>query len=143
MFLHRFHEELDTGNGYVSQPFCQRSTFFGGDASSTPIADVSIGINRAPIAACSHILRCEFEANTYRFEGSATDQVFHRVIAEEPQVTRPASRSDSWGNGVGKTLYSLDGESIQVRSLCSFQLRLSARCDRQSSQTVGYEHDDL
>lgn len=89
MFLHGLDEDLDPRNGNLPQLDRQWRTLFGRDSTGSSIRDIALRVQRTEVAADGHIARLQLEADSGRFQRTATDQIFNRIVAEQPEMAGP------------------------------------------------------
>ena len=53
------------------------------------------GVERAEVAAGRHVVSAQLEADARRLERAAADAILERIVAEQPQVPRPAAGRDA------------------------------------------------
>lgn len=143
MLLHWLNENLVAWNFCLPHPHRQRRALLRRDSSGAPITDFSRRIQRAKISPRCHIARPHFKSDSRRLERPTANQIFDRVISEQPQMSRAAPRRDSWTDGNARPLHAELRQQIQIRLFCRFQFCFASRRHRQATQAVGHQHDDL
>ena len=119
------------------------AALLAGDPSGAAVGDVACGVERAEVAADGHVVGPELEADAGGLQRPAADQVLHRIVAEQAQVSRSAAGGDAGGDRDHAAQDAAAGQGVEVRRLGGFQLGLAARLDRQAAQAVGHQHDDF
>lgn len=131
------------GDFHLAEPDGQRAAFLAGDASGAAVGNVALGVERAEIAADSHVHRSQLEADAGGLQGAAADQVLDRVIAEEGQVSGTAAGGDTRCDRIHAALDPVFCQIVQMRGFGGFQFRRPARLDRQPAQPIGHQHNDF
>ena len=109
MFLDRFNEDFDSRNGHLPERDSNRCAFFTADSTSAPVRDVSIRIQRAKIATNCDVTFFELKTDSGCLQGTASDLVLQRIVAEQAQVSGTASRSNSGLDWNASSLNASDG----------------------------------
>src|ERR1051326_2010298 len=102
----------------------KRAKFFADrsiDAACATISYDAFFIERAEVRASSNIPNAELKAKTQRFNDTAADLKFERIVAEESEMTRTAAGSDAGRDGDHPALSGLFRESVKVGSHCGFE----------------------
>ena len=86
---------LDAGQPDRLEPIDQPHRRLGLDAPRAPVGDEAGAVHGAEVPACGHVPRAQIKLDAEGFEDSAADLVGQRVVAEQPEVPRPAPRRDA------------------------------------------------
>ena len=107
----------------AAQPNRQRSAFFSRNAAGAAIGDFAGRVEGAEIAAGRHIARLQLKTDSRRLQRPAADEILHRVITKQPQMSRAAARSDAGTNRNAAALHADFGERIEVRGCDLWTIR--------------------
>ncbi len=143
MFAHRLDEHLDAGYANRLQPFAHLDAALRRRPAGAAVADETLGVERAEVAACGHVARADLEVNAQRLQDAATDAVLQRVVAEQAEMARPAARRDARQHRHTQAAHAVAGAGVEVRRPRRLQLGLAARLQGQSAQAVGHHQDDF
>ena len=134
---------LHTGQLDILQHGDPLGTFFGGDAPGAPVGNQAIGVNRAEIAAHRHIAGADLQANAGRFQYTAPNLVYQRVVTEQRQVSRTAARRNPARDRDAQPGAAFARQSVQIGRLGGFEFGLSILLARQPTETVHHQQQNL
>ena len=143
MLLDWLDKHFDARDADLAQLQGQRRAFFRGDATGATIGDVALAVERHKVAAHSHVLGTELEADAGRFQCAAADHIFQGIVAEQAHVAGTAAGRNAGQHRDGTAERADLGQGIEVGRLGRFEFRRTARRHRQAAQAVGHEEDDF
>ena len=125
------------------QQIAQPLTHLRWNASSPAIGDDAIFIHSAEVAPGCDIIWTQVKIHTQCAQNTASDLVFHWIIAEEPQVGLSAAWSDAVGNRVMQAKRGFFRQRIHIRFVGSFKLSLAFWCEWQAAKPVHDQHHNF
>src|SRR5262245_17207079 len=143
VFANRLDERFHPGNLDRLQLLAHSHAALGAGSACAAVGDKTLGVNAAEIATCRYVAGPHVKVNAERLQYAATDAVFERVIAEETQVARTASRRDARQNGNGEAAHPLANAGVEIGSARRFKLGFAAQFLGQAAETVRDQQDDL
>ena len=112
--------------------------------SRAAVGHDTFGVQRAKIGAGGDIAGLQLHPQSERLNHAAPDRVFQRIIPEQPQMPRPAARSDARGDRNHAPLGADAGQRIEVRGAGRFERRHKILFrGGQIAQTVQHDEDDF
>ena len=100
MFLDRSNKKFDAIYFDATQYLCQLAPDIGRDATCAPIGDDAVFIHRTKVTARGHIIGTQLKIHAQRFEGTAPDLVFDRVVPKDGKMPRSTANRDSRSGGL-------------------------------------------
>jgi len=85
----------------------------------------------------------QLKTDAGRFESPAADEVLERIVPKEPEVPRPAARTDTRLDGNASPTNALLGQRVEIRGAGGLQFGKPPRLLRQATEPIGDEHHDL
>ena len=141
--LDRVHGRLHARHVDGVQHLDERHALLRRDAPRAPVDDDAIPIDCAEVAPCRDLAGRDGHPDAQRLQHAAADEVLHRVVAEEPQVPRAASRRDARQHRRCQPARAHPRQPVQVGRRGRLQLGLAGVRVRQPAEAVGHKHDDL
>ena len=139
----RVHGRLHAGHVDGVEHLDQRHALLRCDAPRAAVDDHAIPIDGAEIAARRNLAGRDGDADAQRLQHATADEVLHRVVAEEPQVARTASRRYARQHRRRQPARAHARQPVEVGRRGRFQLGLAGFRVRQPAEAVGHKHDDL
>jgi len=115
----------------------------GGRAAGAAVGD-DVALDGAEVGPCGHVAGPQVHAHADDLHDAAADLDHARVIAEQPQVRRPAAGRDAVVDGDRATQGALGCQRVQVRGLGLFQWRaVSILGGPDVAQAVQHQQHEL
>ncbi len=114
---------------------------FGRDAPGAAVGDDALGVKRGEVGARATSPALSSKPEPERFDDAAADLKFQRVVAEQPEMARPAAGSDararreSCGPARNSWRARPGSASPRLRAESDRPVRVVARSPRPSSTT--------
>ncbi len=99
------------------------SANFRRNSSGAAVGDNSLYVERRKIRARANVAGFQFHAESERFDHTATDLEFQRVVAKQPEMPRPAAGRDAGGDGNHAALRRILRDLVEVRRCRGFKRR--------------------
>ena len=94
MLFYRLNEHFDARHLHRPQPDRNCLALLARNATGAAIGDFAGRVKRAEISASCHVVRPQLEADARRLQCPAANQILERIVAKQPQMPRPAPRTD-------------------------------------------------
>ena len=125
----------------------QRAKFLAGfrrDAAGAAVGDNALFVERAEIGARGHVAVLQFQAQAQRFNHAAAHLKFQRVVAEQPEMPRPAAGRDAGRGGNHAALRGILAQLVEVRRGGGFQRRqIKLLLRGQVAEAVEHDQHEL
>jgi hypothetical protein len=143
VLLHRLDEELDARHADPAQTIHQLRAPLGRDPPGPPVGDAAGGVHRAEVPPRRDVARPEVEVDSQGFENTAADRVPERLVAEEPEVSRPAAGRDAGRDVAKQAAGAPPRKGVEMGNAGRLHLGQPGPRIREAAQPVRREEDDL
>ncbi len=90
-----------------------------------------------------HLVRREFDPHARRLDGSASDVVGFRIVAEDGHTRCRGGRLHPLGHGLREPDGALGGDAIKMRCRGSLECRTTAKLRKGPSSSAVQDYDDV
>jgi hypothetical protein len=139
----RLEEQLDPLDADRPQLVHEPPALIGADPTRAPVGDLAVCADRAKVAPRGDVVGRQIEVDAERLEHAAADAVAERIVAEEPEMTRPAAGRDPRRHGDRQPAHVAGHQRVQIGRRGSLEPGRPARRHGQAAQAVGNEQHDL